>query len=134
MRSSIPVPPVLPIADVNHQAQKGFASGVTQSALSGRPLPAPLRHQMETALGGDFSQVRIHENSGAQHMGAVAFTTGNDIHFAPGQYDPHSTKGQELIGHELTHVVQQRAGRALHVNDEPGFESEADALGPRATL
>ena len=44
-------------------------------------------------------------------IGAQAYTTGSDIHFAPGQYDPHSPAGQEVLGHELWHVVQQKEGR-----------------------
>ncbi|MBN2817614.1 MAG: DUF4157 domain-containing protein, partial [Bacteroidales bacterium] len=59
---------------------------------------------------------------------------------APGQYNPGSQKGQELIGHELTHVVQQREGRVaptkqgkgLPVNDNPALEKEADEMGAKA--
>jgi hypothetical protein len=74
-------------------------------------------------------------------MGALAYTQGNDVHFAPGQYNPESSKGQELIGHELTHVVQQRQGRVkptkeqgkgLSVNDNPSLENEADTKGKKA--
>ncbi|MBK9034966.1 MAG: DUF4157 domain-containing protein [Myxococcales bacterium] len=58
---------------------------------------------------------------------------------APGQYDPESQAGRELIGHELAHVVQQRQGRVavtsqvrgIAINDAPGLEQEADALGQR---
>ncbi len=66
-------------------------------------------------------------------MGALAYTQGNNVHFAPGQYNPSSQKGQELLGHELTHVVQQREGRVqptkqgkgMSVNDSPVLEKEA---------
>jgi len=44
-------------------------------------------------------------------LGAQAYTQGTDIHFAPGQYQPSSQGGQELLGHELAHVVQQADGR-----------------------
>jgi len=73
---------------------------------------------MERSFGADFSNVRVHEGFGggvpgmdASARGAVAYTHGNDLHFAPGAYQPHSREGQQLLGHELTHVVQQRAGR-----------------------
>ena len=66
---------------------------------------------MESALGANFSDVRIHVGPEASAIGAIAFTWGSDIHFAPGQYNPHTPHGQSLLGHELTHVVQQRAGR-----------------------
>ena len=78
---------------------------------AGTPLPAPLRHQMETALGADLSAVRVHEGHQATMVSALAYTTGNHIHFAPGLYDPYSRAGRELLGHEVAHVVQQRAGR-----------------------
>jgi len=77
---------------------------------SGSPLPPPVRHQMETSFGADFSAVRVHQGPQANMIGALAYTRGENIHFAPGQFDPHSSAGQELLGHELAHVVQQRAG------------------------
>ncbi|MBN2817616.1 MAG: DUF4157 domain-containing protein, partial [Bacteroidales bacterium] len=62
------------------------------------------------------------------------------IHFVLRQYNPSLQKGQELIGHELTHVVQQRQGRVtptkqgkdLPVNDNPALEKEADEMGAKA--
>jgi predicted SprT family Zn-dependent metalloprotease len=65
---------------------------------------------MEAAFGQDFSNVRVHHGHEATIAGAQSFTRGNDIHFAPGLYNPHSPQGQQLLGHELTHVVQQRQG------------------------
>ncbi|MFN6947166.1 MAG: DUF4157 domain-containing protein, partial [Cytophagaceae bacterium] len=69
-----------------------------------------------------------------------AYAQGNDIHFAPGQYNPETQSGQELLGHELTHVVQQRQGRVqgttqtkgLAVNDDTALEHEADVMGKKA--
>jgi Domain of unknown function (DUF4157) len=43
-----------------------------------------------------------------QSIQAKAFTTGKDIFFRQGEYNPGNRGGQELIAHELTHVVQQR--------------------------
>jgi hypothetical protein len=94
---------------------------------------------MEGAFGVHFSQVRVHEGSQAAALGAIAYTQGNDIHFSPGSYDPASHAGQELLGHELTHVVQQGAGRVsvpqgkdAPINTDPALEAEADELGRRA--
>jgi hypothetical protein len=106
----------------------------------GAPLPADVRLKMERALGADFSAVRVHEGAEAASVGALAFTRGTDIFFQPGQYDPHSEAGQELLGHELTHVVQQAQGRVAvttqakgqGVNDDPALEREADERGARA--
>ena len=57
-------------------------------------------------MGADFSQVRIHTGSHVLGIGVVAYTQGNDIHFAPGSYQPHTDDGLRLIGHELAHVVR----------------------------
>jgi Domain of unknown function (DUF4157) len=106
----------------------------------GTAMPEEVGGKMETAFGTDFSSVRIHEGPHAEAIGALAYTQGTDIHFAPGQYQPGSQRGQELLGHELTHVVQQSQGRVaattqakgLAVNDDQGLEREADEMGRKA--
>ncbi len=111
------------------------------AAKSNSRMPDYVQAKMESSFGSDFSDVKIHSNSSkATDVGALAYTQGTDIHFAPGQYDPESTSGQELLGHELTHVVQQKEGtvkatteaNGVPVNDDPGLEKEADELGRRA--
>jgi hypothetical protein len=71
---------------------------------------------MEPRFGADFSGVRVHTDGEAdqisQDLSARAFTTGSDIYFGQGEYRPSSTGGQELLAHELTHVVQQ-SGRIM---------------------
>ncbi len=105
------------------------------------PMPDSIKGKMENSFDTDFSSVNIHKDSEqATNIGALAYTQGNDVHFAPGQYNPESSKGQELLGHELTHVVQQREGRVsgtqnkggLNVNSDKGLESEADVMGKKA--
>jgi hypothetical protein len=109
-----------------------------QDINSSQSLSEDTRASMENALSADFSNVNIHANSQqATNVGALAYTQGNDVHFAPGQYQPNSQSGKELLGHELTHVVQQREGRVkpttsvggMPVNDNAGLENEADSLG-----
>lgn len=102
----------------------------------GSPLPRDVQAKMETALGASFADVRVHVGPEAASIGAIAFTWGSDIHFAPGQYNPHTPQGQFLLGHELTHVVQQRAGRVSNpfgsgvaVVQDHALEAEADRLG-----
>jgi Domain of unknown function (DUF4157) len=75
-------------------------------------LPQPLLARMERSFGEDFARVRIHEGPGPSTVGAVALAQGSDLHFAPGHYRPGTPSGDALIGHELTHVVQQRHGQA----------------------
>src|SRR5579871_468434 len=105
----------------------------------GWPLPRDVQQKMEKALGASFSDVRVHVGPEAASIGAIAFTWGSDIHFAPGQYNPHTPHGQFLLGHELTHVVQQRAGRVANpfgsgvaVVQDQALEAEADRLGHMA--
>jgi len=105
----------------------------------GWPLPRDVQQKMEKALGASFSDVRVHVGPEAASIGAIAFTWGSDIHFAPGQYNPHTPHGQFLLGHELTHVVQQRAGRVANpfgsgvaVVQDHALEAEADRLGRMA--
>jgi hypothetical protein len=107
---------------------------------AGSPLPAGVQSKMERAFGADFSAIRVHQDGAADAVGAQAFARGTDLHFAPGRYDPHSQAGQELLGHELAHTVQQAQGRvgasaqpkggAIH--SDAGLEREADDLGARA--
>lgn len=102
----------------------------------GRPLEPGIRRTMERFFQADFSAVRVHEGPAAQAMGALAFTLGEELHFAPGLYDPASREGVELLGHELTHVVQQRDGRVANpygqgvaIVQDPALEAEADRMG-----
>ncbi|MFN8393493.1 MAG: TIGR02594 family protein [Bacteroidia bacterium] len=108
---------------------------------SGGGLSPELNSQMSSAMGHDFSNVNIHANSSkASDVGALAYAQGNDVHFAPGQFKPDTQSGQELIGHELAHVAQQREGRVqannsvggMPVNDDKSLESEADSMGAKA--
>jgi hypothetical protein len=82
----------------------------------GRPLPDTLRARMEQAFGADFNGVRIHADARSdllnRSLQAQAFTTGNDLFFRHGAYAPGSPDGQQLVAHELTHVVQQDTGLA----------------------
>jgi hypothetical protein len=79
---------------------------------NGQPLDPSLRNSMESRLGHDFSQVRIHTDvragESASSVGANAYTAGHRIVFAPQQFRPETETGRHLIAHELAHVIQQR--------------------------
>lgn len=91
-------------------------AAIERARGGGQALDAGVRLQMESAFGTEFSGVRVHTDSEAdslnQAVGAVAFTTGNDIFFRQGSYSPGSSAGRELLAHELTHVVQQGSAPA----------------------
>jgi hypothetical protein len=106
----------------------------------GQPLPAQVRQKMESFFKTSFADVRVHVGTEAPSLGAIAFTQGQNIHFAPGQYNPSTPQGQKILGHELAHVVQQRAGRVRNpfgsgvaVVQDPMLEVEAERLGMRAS-
>jgi hypothetical protein len=83
----------------------------TTLRTSGQPLDADVRAFLEPRFGYDFSQVRVHTNpqaaESAKAVNAHAYTVGQNVVFGAGQYQPHSSAGQKLLAHELTHVVQQ---------------------------
>ncbi|NJO03747.1 MAG: DUF4157 domain-containing protein [Bacteroidia bacterium] len=102
-----------------------------------KQLPQDLQANAENVLQEDLSDVKVTESEKASDVGALAYTQGDQLVFAPGQFQPDTQKGQELIGHELAHVKQQRQGRVqpttqakgLPVNDDAGLEKEANRVG-----
>lgn len=85
----------------------------------GNPLSPVVSALMASHLGYDFSPVRVHTDRQAHEMNrnlnAEAFTHQQHVYFAPGQYQPESQTGRQLLAHELTHVVQQSsAGEHVH--------------------
>ncbi len=80
----------------------------------GAPLDKDTRGFMESRLGSDFSDVRVHTDAtasdSARSVQAYAYTVGSDVVFQSGKYEPESDSGKRMLAHELTHVVQQRSG------------------------
>jgi hypothetical protein len=114
-------------------------------AAPGTPLDPEVRTDMESRLGHDFSDVRVHTDgaaeSSAKAVGAHAYTVGSHIAFQRSAYDPSSQAGRTTLAHELTHVVQQRSGPVdgtpaaggVSVSDPSDrFEQEAVATADRA--
>jgi hypothetical protein len=87
---------------------------IDQARSGGRSLDGTTRKSMESAFDADFGGVRVHTGAAADRLNgelsARAFTTGSDIFFRQGEYDPSRSSGRELLAHELTHVVQQGGG------------------------
>jgi hypothetical protein len=104
------------------EASTDLESSIQSARGSGQSLDADLQAKMGQAMGADFSGVKVHTDSQSDQLNrsiqAKAFTTGRDVFFRQGAYEPSSRGGQELIAHELTHVVQQDGGslrRSLHI-------------------
>jgi len=104
--------------------------------------PAPVRNgdvpfERVPRFGHDFSRVRVHTDARAatvaRSLDALAFTVGDDIAFAPGQYRPGSDEGRALLAHELTHTIQQTGGVARvqrQENVSTGIPSTGNGSSP----
>jgi Domain of unknown function (DUF4157) len=112
---------------------------------NGRPLPPDLRADMESRLGDDFSDVRIHTDEQAAESAAAfsaeAYTVGHEIVFGRGAFAPDSPDGKHRLAHELVHVRQQRLGRVkgestgtgVSISDpSDAYEQEAETVASRA--
>lgn len=120
-------------ADGSESVDDAVAKTIQAKRGGGAPLDTGARRALEPSLGDDFSDVRVHTDGEADSLNravkAEAFTTGTDIFFRSGSYNPGSSDGQKLLAHELTHVVQQRGAPAsseMKVS-EPDDASEQEA-------
>ncbi len=114
---------------VRDTVQQGTRAG-------GSPLPHAARVKMEERFGHDFGQVRVHDgpdaNLSADGLAAHAYTVGSDIVFNQGKFNPDNADGEEMLTHELTHVIQQggqsaaSAGGELEISD-PSDPAEQEA-------
>ena len=129
--------------DGSFELDDDTASRINRERGGGHPLEGTVQKEVSEAMDRDFSGVQVHtspESDALSHqIGARAFTSGQDVFFREGAYDPHTSGGQELIAHELTHVVQQSTGVVggagqMRVN-APGdvFEHQADAVAKTVT-
>ena len=112
----------------------------------GEPLAPDIRTDMETRLGHDFGDVRVHTDgaadASARAVSAHAYTVGSHIAFQRSAYEPSSEQGRTTLAHELVHVVQQRSG-PVDGTDAPGgirvsdpsdrFEREAASTAAQVT-
>lgn len=100
------------------EVQRSAVHGVLSS--SGQPLGAPVREEMESRMGADFSDVRVHTGGTAQRsaaeIGARAYTSGNHVVLGSGASDKHT------LAHELTHVLQQRSGPVAGTDNGDGLK------------
>jgi len=98
-------------------------------------LPDDLKVGVEKLSGFSMDDVKVHYNSDKPaQLQAFAYAQGADIHVGQGQ--------ERHLPHEAWHVVQQKQGRVrptlqmkngATLNDDIALESEADAMGAKAS-
>ncbi|HWQ49288.1 MAG TPA: DUF4157 domain-containing protein, partial [Methanosarcina sp.] len=102
-------------AGQNFEVSSDIHTMINSLQGGGQPLPDQVRSYFEPRFGQDFGHVRVHTDSNAvlaaRAINAKAFTIGNDVVFGAGQYAPNEVEGRRLLGHELTHVIQQGGTR-----------------------
>ena len=121
-------PPSMEAAASNALATKG----------PGEPMAPATRSNLESRMGSDLSDVRVHNDSRAHDatsaLNARAFTHGSDIWLGRGE----SQSDTRLMAHEATHVVQQTGSvhRMLVQRDEKPAAANAPApdAGAQAAL
>jgi len=107
------------------------AGQVRAARRGGRPLPEQTRSYLESRMGRDFGDVRVHTGTqadeAARSLNARAFTLGSDVVFRAGEYRPHTRSGKRLLAHELTHVVQQGGGQPTPATEDTDQSSTQPA-------
>lgn len=91
-------------------------------------LPADLGRFFQT----DLSNVALHLHPFPRLVGAKALAHGNHIHLDPAFCDWNNPSHRALLAHEVTHVLQQRQGRAraaAGITRDWRLEEEADRVG-----
>jgi len=84
-------------------------------------LDETTRNELESFLGHNLKDARIHENRQAgdmaRRLGAEAFTVGSDIYAAEAKLSGATRESKGLLVHELVHVVQQTS--PMHIAGGP---------------
>ena len=88
------------------------------ASVSGARTPEEVKTQLGEKMGADFSNVTFHTDSAAlkqaDAMGARAYTSGSDVYFGQGGFDPG------VAAHELVHTVQQgMVGSTMQTTSAP---------------
>ena len=116
-------------------ALRSGAAQPTSAQLGHRiDLSEAMRARMEGAFGANLSGVQLYESKAVENAGAEAVAQGNRVAFAPGKANFSSRSGQELLGHELSHVVSQARGEVTGRGflNNSALEARADREGAMA--
>lgn len=127
----------------NGSSDKSCSTQMVEGVLDedGAGLDEETRAFMQSRFGHDFSSVRVHTDAraaeSARSVSALAYTVGQHVVFATGNYQPQTQTGRHLIAHELAHTIQQGSKRPapqtkLEVGEESDeLEREADRIADR---
>ena len=115
----------------------GRSDAPAGAVTEGAPLPDPVRTAMESSFGADLQPVRVHSGPrGAERSrgdDTLACTEGEHIHVGEKASRLSTRQGIDLLGHEIAHVLQQRAGRSRPAigaaASSARLEAEADVAG-----
>lgn len=115
--------------DIGPKVPPDIESQIHAQSNAGQALPESSRDFFGARFGADFSGVRVHTGASAHQLNTQlnsrAFTTGQNVFFKQGEYNPHTNSGKQLLAHELTHVIQQNGGAVQSEHDESGPELQA---------
>jgi hypothetical protein len=111
-----------------------------QTNSKGSDLPEEIKTSWGNRLGQNLSRFQVHDNSesgaAVRALGANAINFGSHLFFAPGAYNPTSSHGRMLLGHEITHGLQTTpSSEALsdstdtRIDNNPLLEQEAGHAG-----
>ena len=129
---------------IPEDSDEQLAQRVEKAIGTGNQLDSDVLGDLESGLGVNLTNLRIHQDAEADSLAhsfkAAAFTTGSDIFFRHGTFNPRTENGFRLLAHETAHVVQQRdSSLAISENSGPltisepsdQFEQEADAAAEK---
>lgn len=107
----------------NTRSSPALESKINEKKGKGDSLDESTQREMGSHFGSGVRDVSVHTGEESETMnnqlGSKAFTSGNDIFFNKGEYDPSSKEGQHLLAHELTHTVQQKGDATNSINLKP---------------
>ena len=119
-----------PIQAKQRPVQRNTGSGSASSNTN----EAQIKANVSALTGTDVTDAKVHYNSDKPaQLQAEATAQGNQVHLATGK--------EQHLGHELTHVAQQKQGRVkptiqanngVGINNDPKLEKEADDIGAQA--
>src|SRR5271169_4838553 len=106
-----------PIDRSNRQAgfntKDSIAASADYPSRGENALEPEDRQFFESRFHHNFADVKIYSdreaNQSALALHSRAYTVGNTISFAAGEYRPGTAEGRHLLAHELSHVIQQRS-------------------------